>query len=103
MQLTEAELEAASVRQMVVMKGALELLAELPNDPILVPEANIMSTVDGLVGAIAMIAEGSGLVPSQRQKRYFAEQVRVAVMKSMKDARVHMAAELMGAANDTSH
>ena len=103
MQLTGAELEAVGARQMVVMRGALELLAELPNDPILIREANIMSTVDGLVGAIAVVAEGSGLFATPRQKRFFADNVRVAVIKSMKDARVNLAAELMDAANDTSH
>ena len=103
---TQAELEAVSARQLAIMDGSLRLIAALPDDPNLIPEANIMSTVDGLVGAIAMIAEASGLFPDQRRKRRFADNLRVALMKSMKEARAEVEArmaEFMGAANDTAH
>lgn len=106
MHLSPLELEAVSARQMAVMDGSLKLIAELPDDPSLIPAANIMSTVDGLVGAIAMIAEASGLVATPRHKRHFADNVKVAVLKSMKEARAEIAArmpEFMEAANDTSH
>ena len=106
MQLTQAELEAVSARQVAVMDGSLRLIAALPDDPNLIPEANIMSTADGLVGAIAMIAEASGLFPDPRRKRHFADTIRVALMKSMTEARAEVdarMAEFMGVANDTVH
>lgn len=106
MQLTQQELEAVSFRQMTIMDGALKLVGELPDDPNLCWEVNVMSAVDGLVGAIAMMAEASGVAPTQRHKRRFAENVSTAVLKSMKEARAEIEArlpEFMGAANDMAH
>ena len=106
MQLTQEDLEAVSLRQMTIMDGALKLLGELPDDPNLCWEANVMSAVDGLVGAIAMMAEASGVASTPRRKRHFADNVRTAVLKSMKEARAEIVArlpEFMGAANDVAH
>jgi len=94
LQLTPEQLEAVSARQATIMDGAMKLVAALPDDSNLVWEASVMSVVDGLVGAIAMIAEASQMHPSQRQKRLFADNVRTALLKSMKVARAEVTASM---------
>lgn len=51
------------------------------------PLLDVLSTTDGLIAAVAMIAESSGMFHSQKERRAFAENCRTAILKSMKEAR----------------
>lgn len=63
------------------------MVAELPLSEALDPARSVLTTIDGLVAAAAMIAETSGLVRSQRDRRELADEMRTAMLKSMKSAR----------------
>jgi hypothetical protein len=83
---------------MVTMQSCLRAIAERREQSQLDPLLDILSTTDGLVAAIAMITEGSGMFQSQRERREFADNMRSGLLKHMKDARANIDAH-RGVAN----
>jgi hypothetical protein len=104
--VTPEKLAAYARRQRAVMESVINALNTTPEEPGLEAVESLMLAVDGLVGAMALIAEGSDLFPQQRDKRKFADNVRTAVLKSMKEMRADLdsgAVVRMDAAKDTTH
>ena len=99
MKLTDEEIQAAASNQQLVMATCLKAMLELPEPAGIDPRVVTLSRVDGLLGAIAMLAEDSGMFRSEKERRRFAYECRSGILKSMQTARE----DLRDVANDTTH
>jgi hypothetical protein len=87
MDILPDQLNAASEYVLSIRNGALKMVEETRVPGPIAGDACILPAIDGLVAAAAMIAEMSGIVPTARHKRFFADEVRTAILKCMKAAR----------------
>lgn len=98
MDLTPEQTALALYNREQVTAAVLNALANRPGVPD--PENDqvmklvIGSTLDGLLAAIAFLAEMSDLYPAPRDRRRFADQCRDGLIKFMKVARNDIAAGL---------
>ena len=87
MDIPRDELEAASQYVLTIRNGALRMFEQTGVPAAIAGEACILPAIDGLVAAAGMIAEMSDIVPTPRHKRLFADAVRGAMLKCLKEAR----------------
>lgn len=95
MEFTQQQLEDAGGYMLAVRDAVMHAIASIEPPSSLADETVISVSIDGLLATVAMYAEASGIAPTLRHKRYFADECRSALLKGMKEAREELG-ELAG-------